>query len=134
MSESMQPEIVSGERVADTNGGARSAEEIRAEIEQTREELGQTVEALAEKSDVKARTHEQIEAAKQTMAENVAHARETVSAKAGEMRHRARQATPESAQAGLHQAGTTIQQRPLPYAVVAAFAAGLLIGWMIGRP
>jgi hypothetical protein len=33
----------------------RSPEQIRADIDRTREELGDTVEALAEKTDVKAR-------------------------------------------------------------------------------
>lgn len=127
-----------------TNGEPRSAEEIRAEIEQTREQLGETVEALAEKTDVQARTQERIDAARETVSEkvsevreavtgNVAAARSTVSQKADEMVSRAREVTPESAQAGLHQAGATIQERPLPYATIAAFAAGLLIGWMIGR-
>ena len=36
----------------------RTPEEIRADIEQTREEVGDTVEALAAKTDVKARTRE----------------------------------------------------------------------------
>jgi hypothetical protein len=36
----------------------KSPAEIRAEIDETREELGDTVEALAEKTDVKARVKE----------------------------------------------------------------------------
>jgi chromosome segregation ATPase len=39
----------------------RGPEEIREEIEQTREELGETVEALAAKTDVKAQARSRIE-------------------------------------------------------------------------
>jgi ferric-dicitrate binding protein FerR (iron transport regulator) len=42
-------------------GGATSdPEELRQEIERTREELGDTVEALAHKADVKARVQERV--------------------------------------------------------------------------
>jgi hypothetical protein len=44
----------------------RTPEVIRADIEQTRAELGDTVEALAEKTDVKARAHERVEEIKET--------------------------------------------------------------------
>lgn len=43
---------------------------IEADIERTREELGETVEALAHKFDVKSRTREKVVAAKQRAAEN----------------------------------------------------------------
>jgi hypothetical protein len=42
-------------------------EQIRAEIEATREELGDTVEALAAKADVKAHARERIERAKASL-------------------------------------------------------------------
>lgn len=38
----------------ETIGEQKAPEELRREIEQTREELGDTVQALAEKTDVKA--------------------------------------------------------------------------------
>jgi hypothetical protein len=41
-----------------------SIEELRAEIKQTRAELGETVQALAAKADVKARARDQLEIAK----------------------------------------------------------------------
>lgn len=43
---------------------SRTAEEIRADIEHTREELGDTAAALASKADVKARAHEKVEETK----------------------------------------------------------------------
>ena len=36
-------------------------EQLQAEIEQTREQLGETVEELAARADVKARLHEKVE-------------------------------------------------------------------------
>ncbi|MFI5892755.1 DUF3618 domain-containing protein [Actinoplanes sp. NPDC051513] len=48
-------------------------DELRAEIKQTRADLGETVQALAAKADVKARALDQVEVAKQ-------RAREAVSA------------------------------------------------------
>ncbi|HEX4281881.1 MAG TPA: DUF3618 domain-containing protein [Solirubrobacteraceae bacterium] len=43
---------------------AKDPEQIRAEIESTRQELGDTVEALAEKADVKKHARERIERTK----------------------------------------------------------------------
>jgi hypothetical protein len=40
-------------------------DELRAEIKQTRSDLGETVQALAAKADVKARALDQVEVAKQ---------------------------------------------------------------------
>lgn len=105
-----------------SSGERKSPEEIRAEIEQTREELGDTVEALAAKTDVKARAQDRVEQAKQSATQ----LKDDVMAKA-------KQATPESAGAGAAQISGTVQERPLPFATAGAFAAGLLIGWLIGR-
>lgn len=46
-------------------GEQPTAEELRADIEQAREELGETVEALAGKADVKARSRAALEQRKQ---------------------------------------------------------------------
>lgn len=53
--------------MSDKNGtpGKPSVEEIRAEIKLTRAELGETVQALAAKADVKARAREQVEQTRQ---------------------------------------------------------------------
>jgi hypothetical protein len=48
---------------------SRSPEEIRADIEETREDLGDTVEALAAKTDVKAHAQAKAEEVKQKTAE-----------------------------------------------------------------
>jgi hypothetical protein len=44
----------------------KSPEQLRAEIEETREDLGDTVEALAAKTDVKARARERAEEVKRS--------------------------------------------------------------------
>ncbi|MEU4240331.1 DUF3618 domain-containing protein [Actinoplanes sp. NPDC026619] len=49
-----------------------SIDELRAEIKQTRAELGETVQALAAKADVKARAKDQVEIAKVRAREAVA--------------------------------------------------------------
>ena len=100
----------------------KTPEQIRAEIDQTREELGDTVEALAEKTDVKSQAENRIAAAKAT-----------AQTKRDEYTAKARQAAPESASAGADQLTATVKEQPLPFAVGAAFVIGLTIGWLLGR-
>jgi ElaB/YqjD/DUF883 family membrane-anchored ribosome-binding protein len=107
---------------ADAAGEAKSPEQIRVEIERTREELGDTVEALAEKTDVKAQAKNRIAAIK-----------DTAQTKRDEYAAKAKQATPETASAGADQLASTVQAKPLPFAVGAAFAIGLAIGWLLAR-
>jgi len=49
----------------------RTPDEIRADIEQTRAEVGDTVEALAAKTDVKGRAQERVNEVKAQMPEKV---------------------------------------------------------------
>ena len=97
----------------------RTPEEIEADIEATREELGDTVEALAAKTDVKGRTKAKVEATKETIAGKVSGIGDS-----------ARQATPDSASEGAQRAATAIKQNPEQAALAAAFAAGVLAGWL----
>lgn len=99
----------------------KSPQEIQAEIDQTREELGDTVEALAGKADVKAQAKNKI-----------ASMRETAQAKKDELASRAREVTPDSAGAGAHQLASTVQRKPGASAA-GAFAGGLLVGWILRR-
>ncbi|MGW7101727.1 DUF3618 domain-containing protein [Streptomyces sp. NPDC054838] len=55
-----------------TDIGTPTPEELREQIEHTRDELGQTVEALAAKADVPARAKEKTAAAKEQAAEKAA--------------------------------------------------------------
>jgi hypothetical protein len=53
----------------------RSSEEIRADIEHTREELADTAAELAQRADVKARAHEKVEETKAKMSHKVDEAK-----------------------------------------------------------
>lgn len=59
-----------------TNGGG-DTEALRLEIARTRAELGETVQALAAKADVKARAREQVEQTRQRVRERAAHFADT---------------------------------------------------------
>jgi hypothetical protein len=58
------PEAAPGDATTD------SVQELTEEIERTRAELGDTVEALAAKADVKARAQEKVADARQTIMDN----------------------------------------------------------------
>ena len=105
-----------------TGAGAQDPQELRREIEHTREELGDTVSALAEKADVKAQARHKVEDVKGT-----------VSAKKDDLVSRTRAATPASAQQGMHTAADAARRNPLPVGVAAALAAGVVIGYLVGR-
>ena len=82
---------------------ARTPEEIRADIEHTREELADTAAALAERADVKARAHEKIEETKAK-----------VSHKLDDTRRQAK-------------------ANPMPPALVGAAVLGVVVGLIIVR-
>jgi gas vesicle protein len=58
---STDPATAAGAPPADTD---KSPEQLRSEIAEAREDLGETVEQLAAKADVKARAHDAVEDAK----------------------------------------------------------------------
>ncbi len=101
---------------------AKSPEEIREEIQQTRVQMGDTVEALAEKTDVKAQTRQRISAVK-----------DTAQQKKQEFVSKAKRSTPNSASAGVQQVAATVQQKPVPFTAGGAFVGGLLVAWLLGR-
>lgn len=53
----------------------RSSEEIRADIEHTREELADTAAELAQRADVKARAHEKVDETKAKVSHKVDEAK-----------------------------------------------------------
>jgi len=101
----------------------RSPDEIRADIEQTREEVGDTVEALAAKTDVKAQAKERVDEVKGN-----------VRAKVDEVKGKAQSSTPESAQQGGQQVVTKVRENPAPFVLGAAVLVAFLIGRRTGRP
>jgi chromosome segregation ATPase len=104
------------------NSPQKSPEELREEIDQTREQLGDTVEALAAKTDVKSQARERIAAVK-----------ESAQQRKDDLMTRAKQATPDSAGAGAQELTSTVQRKPVPFAAAGAFTAGLLVGWSLRR-
>lgn len=108
-------------------------EQIQKEIKDTREQLGDTVEAIADKADVKAQTKAKVDAAKNDAQEKVASARDSAQRKAEELGSKAKQATPESVSAGTEQVVGMARENPVPVAISAAFLVGILFGWLLSR-
>src|SRR4051794_10192735 len=103
------------------------AEALRSEIEETREELGDTVAALAHKTDVKARakdkvaeTRERVEEKKDEAAAKLRETKDDVAAKVQEK-------TPEPVQQRAEQVAGTAKANKKPLAIGAAVAAALLV-------
>jgi hypothetical protein len=94
----------------------RAPEEIRAHIEQTREEVGDTVEALAAKADVKTQAKHRIDEVKS----NVLAKKDELGAKAG---------TSMGAQQGGQQVINAVRENPAP----VALAAAALFGFFVSR-
>jgi ElaB/YqjD/DUF883 family membrane-anchored ribosome-binding protein len=103
-------------------------EQLRDEIEETRAELGDTVDALSQKADVKARVSEKVEDRKAAWRKR----REDVKAKVSGARGRVSGATPDEAKRAASQVAQTAKERPFP-AIAVALGVGLLIGRAIGR-
>jgi ElaB/YqjD/DUF883 family membrane-anchored ribosome-binding protein len=100
----------------------RTAEQIQADIEKTREDLGETAEALAAKADVKGQAKAKVEEVKSSARE-----------KTDEAFAKVRGATPEGAQAGAQQAAAKAQENPVPLAIAGAFALGIVVGIALKR-
>jgi ElaB/YqjD/DUF883 family membrane-anchored ribosome-binding protein len=114
--ESESTQVRGGARTASAGGDPsqeKDQEQLQHEIEETRAELGDTVDALAQKADVKARVSEKVEQRKAALRAR----QEDVKASVDEARERASRAT---------------EERPFP-AIAVALGLGLVIGWAIRR-
>ena len=76
---------------------------LRRDIDQTRSDLGETVEALSQKADVKTQVKEKVDE--------------------GKVQLRQRQETVRQ----------DVSERPAPYAAGAAVAVGVLVLWVVRR-
>jgi hypothetical protein len=101
----------------------KSPEQLRAEIEDVREDLGQTAEALAAKTDVKTRAREKADELKRS-----------ATAKKDDLLGSTPGAGPASAQAGsaLSRVQTQAKAHPVLTAAAVALVGGILIG-RLGR-
>jgi ElaB/YqjD/DUF883 family membrane-anchored ribosome-binding protein len=100
----------------------REPDQIRADIEGTREQLGETVEALAEKADVKHQARLKVDETKGRFRHKAEDAKAKISS-----------ASPDQAKGAATGAASTAKEKPLPFAVAGAFAAGLVIGLLWAR-
>jgi len=129
-------------------------DELRDEIEQTRAELGETVEALAAKADVKARLKETAEEKKEQLRDGAAETAAKIQQGAAEAKTRLRGkasevgvllkdsaretasasgALAERAQDKAVQVREDVRRRPVPYGAVAAGAAALVVAVLVWR-
>lgn len=125
----------------------KDPQELRLQIDQTREQLGETVEALAAKADVKARAQGKVSQLLARLKTKTAHARQQATAQAGRVQRQLadkttgfrRQAgvvaekisaaTPEPVQGATAKAVATARRQrvPLVAAIGTAFVAWLVI-------
>jgi ElaB/YqjD/DUF883 family membrane-anchored ribosome-binding protein len=103
----------------EVNRPPMSADQLRAEIAHTRVELGETVQALAAKADVKARLHESADEAK-------AKARERLQLAKAEARTVAAEA-PQRAQVLAVRLRESVRENPKPYAIAAGVTVLLVV-------
>ena len=96
---------------------ASDPELIQREIEQTREELGDTVEALARKADAKAQAKQRVEETKASFSE-----------KKEQLLGKAKEASPDGAASAASQVSKKARENPMPVAAAGVFVAGFLAG------
>ena len=111
-----------GEPVTVGVGETKDPEQIRDEIEATRRELGDTVEALAYKADVKARVREKIGATK----DSAAHKKDDLMGKA-------KGASPDSVASGATQVTQKAKENPVALGAAGVFLGGFLLGRVTKR-
>jgi ElaB/YqjD/DUF883 family membrane-anchored ribosome-binding protein len=103
----------SGTAMTDT----QDPEAIKEQIDATREELGDTVEALAAKADLKGQAKRKVDETKAT----IANKKEKILGKTKE-------ASPDGAVEAASGAAQKARENPLPVAAAGAFALGFLAG------
>jgi len=95
----------------------RDPDKIRKEIETTRQELGDTIQALAEETDVRAH-------AKRKMEESNAY----VSKKKDDLLAKAKETSPQSLVSAVQHAAHKARENPIELATISAFALGFVVG------
>jgi hypothetical protein len=101
---------------------SRDPEQLRGDIEETRQELGDTVEALAQKADVKSQAKQKVQDTKSSVSE-----------KTDELFGKAKEASPDGALSAASYASQRAGENRLPVAAAGAFALGFLAGRILRR-
>jgi ElaB/YqjD/DUF883 family membrane-anchored ribosome-binding protein len=107
----------------------RSPEEIREDIEETREQLGDTAAAVAQKTDVKQQAKAKVGGVKEKASAKADSVKQTSTAKREEVAEKA----PDSAGAAVQRAQRFAQENPAALAVGGAFIAGFALGKLRSR-
>jgi ElaB/YqjD/DUF883 family membrane-anchored ribosome-binding protein len=102
---------------------ADDQQKLEKEIEQTREQLGQTVEALAARADVKARAQEKLGQLTARLKGKATEANRQL-----RLQDKANQAKQQAAQAGQQ-----IRKRPVPAAATAGVIGALVLFFIVVR-
>jgi ElaB/YqjD/DUF883 family membrane-anchored ribosome-binding protein len=102
----------------------REAARLRSEIEDVRTDLGDTVEALAAKTDVKTRAQEKADELKAKVSSKMPSPGNGSGEGGG---------VASSASSGLTQARTWARENPVPTAALGAMIGGFLIGRLTRR-
>jgi uncharacterized protein DUF3618 len=100
----------------------REPQEIQDDIEATRQQMGETVEALAQRADVKAQAKQKLDRAKGSVA-----------AKKDDLMGKAKQASPDGAASTATQMSQKAKENPMPFAAAGLFVAGFVAGRMSRR-
>lgn len=99
-------------------------QQLEAEIERTREKVGETVEALAAKADVKARAQDKVRHLTGRLEGMAGQARQQAAAAVASISD----ATPEPVQRVAAKAAATARQRRVPLAMIAGAA---VLAWPV---
>ncbi|MFF5180969.1 DUF3618 domain-containing protein [Micromonospora sp. NPDC000316] len=119
-----------------TGNGTGDTEALREEIRRTRVELGETMEALAARADVKARLKESAEQARERMREQAAQTVARVRGQAARGVGKAREQAYDKGglvRAQAQQKGEMMRRNPVPWAAIAAGAVATVVVLMIVR-
>ena len=115
------------------DASARTPAEIEQDIEKTREELGDTVAALAEKTDVKARAKGKVEEVKGSVADKKDDLTSKAQTKKEEFAAKAQDASPSSIDTGQVAAAARGEAQQPPYIAAGAALAGFAIGLLVAK-
>ncbi|HEY0696409.1 MAG TPA: DUF3618 domain-containing protein [Micromonospora sp.] len=114
------------------HNGASDPEALREEIQRTRAELGETVQALAARADVKARVRQSAEETRARVRQSAEETRARVRQRLGLAGERMREQTGQ-VRSSVYDAGASARRNPAPWAVVALGALAAAVVLLLAR-
>jgi LPXTG-motif cell wall-anchored protein len=116
--------------------GAPSPDDPNAlveDIDRTRAELGDTVQALLAKADVKARAQQRAAEVSTQAKDKLQTVKQELSDRASQLTGKAEQSAPEPVQRGAQQVAKTVSQYRVPFAAAAGAVLVAVAGWLAVR-